>query len=90
MKLQFFSANFVTQLREGAEANQPKYAADQIWLEALSGGKAYVHESGLVVDPPPQLLITEGNNASNDTENAKRVFTWLSKLTPSLAMEERL
>ena len=90
MKLQFFSANFVTQLRESAETNQPKYAGDQTWLEALSGGKAYVHESGQIVDPPPQLLITEGDNASNDAENAKRVYTWLNKLTPSLAMEERL
>lgn len=90
MKLQFFSGNFVTQLREGAAVNQPKYAGDQSWLDALSGGKAYVHESRQVVDPPPQLLITEGDNATNDAENAKRVYIWLNKLTPSLAMEERL
>ena len=90
MKLQFFNANFVAKLREGAAANQPKYAGDQSWLDVLSDGKAYVHESAQVVDPPPKLLITEGDNAPNDAENAKRVYTWLNKLTPALAMEERL
>ena len=90
MKLQFFSSTFVTKLRENAEVNQSKYAGDRTWLEAMSGGKAYVYESGQVVDPPPHLLITKDDNALNDAENAKRIYTWLSKLTPSLAMEERL
>jgi hypothetical protein len=90
MKLQFFSGNFVTQLREGASANLSNYGNDTSWLEPLSGGKPYVHESALVVDPPPQLVITEGDNAQNDAENAKRIYTWLIKLTPALAMEERL
>lgn len=90
MKLQFYSTDFVTRLRENAAANQPNYAGSPAWLDSFSGGKAFIHESGQIVDPPPQLLITEGDNAANDAENAKRVFTWLKKLTPSLAMEERL
>jgi hypothetical protein len=90
MKLQFFSANFVEQLRQGAGANQPNYAGDRTWLDALSGGKPYVYESEQVVDPPPQLVITEEDNPKNDAENAKRIYIWLIKLTPALAMEERL
>jgi hypothetical protein len=90
MKLQFFSGNFVTQLRKDASANLSKYGGDTSWMETLSDGKAYVHESSLVIDPPPQLVITQGDNAQNDAENAKRIYTWLIKLTPALAMEERL
>jgi len=90
MKLQFFSGNFVAQLREGAAGNSSNYGNDTSWLETLACGKVYVHESSLVVDPEPQLVITEFENAKNDAENAKRIYNWLIKITPALAMEERL
>lgn len=59
MKLQFFNSFFVTQLRENAGQNLPKYGENPIWLDALSGGKTYAHESNQIVDPPPSLLVTE-------------------------------
>lgn len=90
MKLCFFSANFVGQLSVGASANLAKYGGGASWIDSISLGRVFVHESNIVVDPPPQLLISEEDNTHNDAENAKRIYTWLSKLTPALAMEERL
>jgi hypothetical protein len=90
MKLPFINREFLTVLRDGAVVNESKYGSDVSWLESLCVGKSRIQESDQIVDPPPQLLISEGDNAPNDAENAKRVYMWLSKLTPALAMEERL
>jgi uncharacterized protein DUF6339 len=90
MKLQFFSSRFLVRLREKASMNASKYGADSGWLDALAAGQAYVHESGYVVDPPPTLVIATEGNAQLDAENARRVYSWLRNLTPSVAMEERL
>lgn len=90
MKLKFFGAGFVSQLHTTAHTNGPKYGGDISWLESLAAGKPYTHESNIVVDQPPQLVVSEDNNAANDAENAKRLFTWLRTIPPTLAMEERL
>ena len=90
MKLQFFSGNFVTRLRETAATNVGKYGPDSSWLETFAAGHVYIHESNHVVDPPPSLVTSTDKNAQNDAENAKRIFSWLRMLTPALAMEERL
>jgi hypothetical protein len=80
----------VERLRENAQENLTRYGSDSEWIEAFAGGKTYVFESAQVVDPPPVLITSESANPGNDAENAKRIFLWLEKLTPSLAMEERL
>ncbi len=90
MKLQFFSGKFVARLRESVGANLDKYGADTGWLETIATGQTYIHESSLVIDPPPALQTSAENNSEHDAENAKRVFSWLRNLTPALAMEERL
>jgi hypothetical protein len=89
MKLPFFSNNFVKQLRDNSATNLSKYSSTASWLDSFAAGKPYTHESNQVVDPPPQLVVSD-DNPSNDAENAKRIFTWLRGLTPALAMEERL
>jgi hypothetical protein len=90
MRLQFFSGKFVARLRESAAANFDKYGADTSWLETFAAGQTHIHESNLIVDPPPALVTSADNNSEHDAENAKRVFSWLRNLTPALAMEERL
>ncbi len=90
MKLPFFTASFVTRIRENAVSNVSKYGTDSSWLESFAGGKPHIRESDHVVDPPPSLVLSKDNNAQHDAENAKRIYSWLRKLTPALAMEERL
>lgn len=90
MRLPFFSRAFISILRDQAEANLPRYGGDPGWIDLAAIGKSHLHESNLVVDPPPSLLVSETENAVNDAENAKRIYTWLRSLTPALAMEERL
>jgi hypothetical protein len=43
-----------------------------------------------VVDPPPQLRVSDNETARHDADNAARVHAWLRNLPPSTAMEERL
>lgn len=90
MKLAYFSNAFVGKLRETAAANAANYESGSAWLDSLAASGSYVHESNQVVDPPPQLLIAGDDTAAHDAANAQRVFEWLSKLTPAIAMEERL
>ncbi len=90
MKLPFYNRSFVEKLRLSAEANQPRYGEDAAWLTTLSGDAKFVHESSLVVDPPPELVIPNGSDTSSDIENSKRVYEWLKQLSPVVAMEERL
>jgi hypothetical protein len=49
-----------------------------------------MHESRFIVDPPPILLLPDGEGNLHDAENARRIFNWLKELSPSTAMEERL
>lgn len=90
MRLPFFSRRFLEVLRSGASANVSRYGADSGWLEALSLRSIHVHESGYVVDPPPQLLIGDDEVQKHDGENAARIHSWLRSVPPSTAMEERL
>lgn len=90
MKLPFFSRSFVEVLRTGAGDNIPQYGTNSGWLDAVSLGRPHVHESGYVVDPPPQLQVAERDTARNDADNAIRLHAWLRNLSPSTAMEERL
>lgn len=90
MKLPFFSGSFLDRLRQDAGQNAAKYGADMSWLDPFAGGKPYIHESSYVIDPPPELIVSKGENAEHDAENAKRVYGWLKQLTPAIAMEERL
>lgn len=90
MKLPFFSRKFLDRLHENASANVDKYGPESTWLNSFSNGQIYLHESGLVVDPPPALIVSEDGNGKHDAANAKLVYSWLCALTPALAMEERL
>ena len=90
MKLTYFSARMLEWLRANAAANVAMYEGSSRWVEQEARRKHALLESSLIVDPPPQLLTSETNNARNDAENAQRVFGWLRSLTPTLAMEERL
>ena len=82
MNLPYFSHAVVSKLRSTAATNVSKYGADHEWISLLAGGKPHVHESSRVVDPPPQLLISD--EPGNDAENAKRVHQWLKGLTPAV------
>jgi hypothetical protein len=88
MKLQFFSREFTTRLQQNAAINLPKYGTGTHWLEQLAAGKTHVYASSFVVEPPPALI--ESADASHDAENARRVYSWLRHLTPTVAMELRL
>lgn len=90
MRPPFFSARFVARLHERASENQSSYGDDHSWLDTFAGGQPYRHESNLVVDPPPELRFDGDDADSRDAENAMRVYQWLRKLTPAIAMEERL
>ena len=90
MRLCYFSRSFVRRLADGAAANASRYAVDPAWLYGFASGDKFVHDSSLVVDPPPQLVFEDKDNPRHDAENAIRVYTWLESLTPALAMEERL
>lgn len=54
----------------------------------LSAGKTYINESNYVVEPPPELLVSD--KPADDAANARRLFNWLRHLTPAVAMELRL
>lgn len=90
MKLPFFSRSFVKRLRESAAANVERYASGPGWLRGFAGQDAFIHESSVVVDPPPQLLFGERDNPRFDADNAIRIYGWLEGITPVLAAEERL
>jgi hypothetical protein len=90
MKLSFFSRKYVEVLRTGAAEGVSRYGSGTEWLDTLLPGQPYVHESGYVVDPPPQLLSSDTEDTKNDGENAIRIHRWLRSLQPSVAMEERL
>ena len=90
MKLPFISRNILNRLHENASANVDKYGPESTWLDSFSNGQIYLHESNLVIDPPPALVVSEEKNEKHDAANAKLVYSWLCALTPALAMEERL
>lgn len=90
MKLPFFTHAFVEQLRTSADGNLHRYGADPGWLDVFSNGQSHSRESNQTIGPAPQLVIELDDNPRHDAHNAKLVFTWLSDLTPVLAMEERL
>lgn len=90
MKLPFYNRGFVSKLRESAETNRAQYGETDAWLDVFSGGVKFTHDSSLVVDPPPELLIPPTGAASFDAENSKRIYEWLKSLSPAIAMEERL
>lgn len=90
MKLRFFSRKFVRRLHETAGEHAAQYSGDMLWLEDLAAGQPYVHESNLVVDPPPILEVSTAGSVNQDAVNSRRIYTWLRQLTPALAMEERL
>lgn len=90
MKLQFFGRSFVELLRSGASDNISRYGTGSEWLDSLSTSRPAVHESGYVVDPPPQLLMTGDGSSKHDGDNAIRIHSWLRGIPPSTAMEERL
>jgi hypothetical protein len=90
MKLPYFAKMIVERLHEQAAANMPKYGASASWLEPFAGGKPYIFESSRVVDPSPTLIFGADDNPKNDAQNARRVYNWLPKLPPAVAMEERL
>jgi len=88
MKLKLFSHALVKRLLDSVAENTPRYDQTNEWLPRIAGGERLEHESNFVVDPPPTLIISD--KATDDAENARRVFTWLNKLTPAVAMELRL
>jgi len=90
MRLPFFSRAFLEVLRNEASENVSRYGTGSGWLDALSLGRPHTHESGYVVDPPPQLLMADGDVPKHDGANAIRVHSWLRNIPPSTAMEERL
>lgn len=90
MILPFFTRAFVARLRKSARTNVNQYGSGTTWLETFAAGKAYVHDSKQIVGPPPVLLYSDDDNAQRDAENAKLIYSWLARLTPALAMEERL
>lgn len=90
MRLPFFTRKFLERLQKEASTNLAKYGKHSDWVELVANGQTYFRESGQVVDPPPTLLFGSGKDSTSDAENARRVFTWLEQLPPSVAMEERL
>lgn len=91
MKLPFFSNAFVRRLREQADANVESYGSDTGWLDTFASGQQWLNENSQIFAPPPILLLPEtGRPTQHDAENAKRIFTWLRDISPTLAMEERL
>jgi hypothetical protein len=90
MKLPFFSRKFLKVLHGSVAENVGRYGSGVEWLDELSPGQIFVHESGYVVDPPPQLMFSGDDPAKFDGENAIRIHKWLRALPASTAMEERL
>jgi len=90
MKLPYFSTAVVKRLRDATSANIPLYKNKSSWIESFAMGGQHTFESSLTFGPPPQLLISNDDNAVNDAENSKLVYEWLKSLPPTIAMEERL
>jgi hypothetical protein len=90
MNLRYFSNAFLQRLRAGVSGNASSYGTSSEWVEAFAAGGRYLLESHQVVGPPPVLEGADGDAATYDAENSKRVYEWLGALSPALAMEERL
>jgi hypothetical protein len=88
MKLQFFSRSLVKKLDDGASGNYSKYGPKNGWLPELARGERFEFESRFIVGPPPALIVSD--KPSDDSENARRIFSWLRGITPAVAMELRL
>lgn len=89
MNLKFLSEKAVNELREKISSNRAAYLNNDV--AAISNGipAGNFLLSRAVVDEPPKLTMPEGDE-KHDDENARKIYNWLSCLTPVQASDPRL
>jgi hypothetical protein len=89
MNLKFFSQKSLDELREKISSNRVAYLNDGVRAVCNGISPENIMLSRAVVDDPPKLTLPEGDN-KHDDENARKIYNWLSKLTPVQASDPRL
>src|SRR4051794_29110562 len=88
MNLKYLTDRFLARLRGGVPSNAGKYESGKTFLDEFAAGTTYLRESGMEILDLPSLVVS--SNASDDAENAIRLFNALPKLSQVQAMDERL
>ena len=89
MNLKFYSQKALDDLRESIPSNRAAYLNNGIGIFCNGIPPKNILLSRAIVDDPPKLTMPEGD-VKHDAENARKIYNWLSCLTPVQASDPRL
>jgi len=89
MATKYLTDHFMARLKEAVPVNLTHYASAEKWIDKFASGEHYAKETGIICGDLGVLRLPD-SHGNHDDENAIRIHTALSSLTPVQAIDERL